>query len=223
MIAAKSIASTATAPSGMGGADMRGAPRFKTLMRTAKLIGLTGQFLAIIRDVSDTGLKLKLFHPVPEDRMALELAEDTHFFVEKVWERGSEAGFRFSSPIDVTTFLAKLSRKDEGRIWLKTSIPGIIATGETRVLMTINSLSQQGAELKSDVLLSVDDPVVLSADGLPQIGGRIGLLCPSGYRVDFGNLIRLDELAQMMWALPGSEGDLPRPARDDRRPALFKA
>ncbi|MDY6949828.1 MAG: hypothetical protein SXG53_29495, partial [Pseudomonadota bacterium] len=141
MIVGNSVESDAALPSTLAGAELRGAQRFKTMMRTAKLIGLTGEFLAVIRDVSDTGLKLKLFHPVPEERMALELADGSHFFIEKVWERDTEAGFRFSAPIDVASFLTVLGRKDEGRIWLNASISGTITVGDVSVRMRINRIS----------------------------------------------------------------------------------
>jgi hypothetical protein len=205
MIVANSIESNAAAPSPLGGAELRGAQRFKTMMRTAKLIGLTGEFLAVIRDVSDTGLKLKLFHPVPEERMALELADGSHFFIEKVWERETEAGFRFSAPIDVASFLTTLGRKDEGRIWLSARIPGIITVGDIRVRMTINNLSRHGAELESGVLLAAGDPVVLSGEGLPQVCARISQICPSHYCVEFENIMRLDDLAQVIWAASRQE------------------
>ena len=50
--------------------DMRGAQRFTLLIRTAKLVSETGEFLCIIRDVSATGLRLRLFHDLPRGRLA---------------------------------------------------------------------------------------------------------------------------------------------------------
>ncbi len=216
MIVANSIESNAAAASLLGGAELRGAQRFKTMMRTAKLIGLTGEFLAVIRDVSDTGLKLRLFHPVPEERMALELADGSHFFIEKVWERETEAGFRFSAPIDVASFLTVLGRKDEGRISLNARIPGVITVGDIRVRMTINSLSRHGAGLESGIILGVGDRVVLNGDGLPQLRARIGQIHPSHYCIEFENVMRLDDLAQIIWAAPRQEAISCHPARGSR-------
>ena len=216
MIVANSIESSAAMPGPLGGEELRGAQRFKTLLRTAKLIGLTGEFLAVIRDVSDTGLKLKLFHPVPEERMALELADGSHFFVEKVWEHESEAGFRFSAPIEVASFLTVLGRKDEGRIWLNARIPGILTVGDIRIGMTISSLSRHGADLESGVLLGIGHPVVLSGDGFPQIWARIGQIHSSHYRVEFENVMRLDDLAQILWAAPRQETVSCAPLRSSR-------
>ncbi len=216
MIVANSIESIAGIAGPLAGAELRGAQRFKTMMRTAKLIGLTGEFLAVIRDVSDTGLKLKLFHPVPEERMALELADGSHFFIEKVWERETEAGFRFSAPIDVANFLTVLGRKDEGRISLNARIPGVITVGDIRVRMTISCLSRHGADLASGVILGVGDRVAISGDALPQLRGRIGQIHASHYRVEFENIMRLDDLAQIIWAAPRQEDVSCQPARGTR-------
>ncbi|MGE0284318.1 MAG: PilZ domain-containing protein, partial [Rhizobiaceae bacterium] len=90
--------------------NLRGAQRFTLLIRTAKLVCESGEFLCVIRDVSETGLRLKLFHHLPQDRhLALELANGEVYFVEKVWERDGHAGFRFAAPIDVQGFIAEVS------------------------------------------------------------------------------------------------------------------
>lgn len=211
MIVANSIDSGDAIAGRSAGAEQRISQRFKTLLRTAKLIGLTGEFVAVIRDVSDTGLKLKLFHPVPEDRMALELADGSHFFIEKVWEHGSEAGFRFSSPVDVAAFLSVLGRKDDGSVLLDVTIPGTITVGNVKIRMTINTLSRQGADLESGVLLGVGEPVLLNGGALPQLSARISEAHPSHYRVHFNNLMRLDDLAQVIWAAAR------KPASSDQR------
>ena len=57
-----------------GGDEQRGAQRFTLLIRAAKLVTSKGEFICVIRDVSTTGVSVKLFHQVPdEDEMALEL------------------------------------------------------------------------------------------------------------------------------------------------------
>lgn len=216
MFVVNSIESNAAVAGPLAGAELRGAERFKTMMRTAKLIGLTGEFLAVIRDVSDTGLKLKLFHPVPEERMALELADGSHFFIEKVWEREGEAGFRFSAPIDVANFLTVLGRKDDGRIWLNARIPGTLTLGNIKIRMTIYSISGSGADLESGAILDVGDHVVLDSEGLPQRRARIGEIHPSHYRIEFENVLRLDDLAQIIWAAPRQETCSSQPVRDSR-------
>lgn len=45
--------------------DHRAAPRFTLLLRMAKLVCGPAEFLCIVRDVSETGASVKLFHPLP--------------------------------------------------------------------------------------------------------------------------------------------------------------
>ena len=47
------------------GADLRGAPRFALLLRVAKLVVNGRERFCVIRDASATGLKVRLFAPLP--------------------------------------------------------------------------------------------------------------------------------------------------------------
>ena len=58
--------------------EFRTEPRISLMLRAAKLAGSKGEFLCILRDVSATGLKARLFHPLPSDSpftIELELAK----------------------------------------------------------------------------------------------------------------------------------------------------
>lgn len=62
---------TAASPTG---AELRAAPRFTLLIRAAKLIVDGSEFLCILRDASATGVKIRLFTPIPEHKsLAIEL------------------------------------------------------------------------------------------------------------------------------------------------------
>ena len=41
------------------GADQRAAPRFTLLIRAAKLVSAQGEFVCVIRDVSETGVSVR--------------------------------------------------------------------------------------------------------------------------------------------------------------------
>src|SRR5688500_14235974 len=83
-------------------AEDRAAPRFTLLIRAAKLIAPPGEFICVIRDVSETGISLRGFHVLPaEEPLALELQTGEQLALEPVWARGLEAGFRFRGPVAV--------------------------------------------------------------------------------------------------------------------------
>ena len=53
--------------------DSRITPRFTLLIRAAKLICQQGEFICVIRDISSTGVSLRLFHALPRcDSFVLE-------------------------------------------------------------------------------------------------------------------------------------------------------
>lgn len=187
--------------------ERRMSPRVTTLMRAAKLIGLTGEYPCVVRDVSESGLRLKLFHPLPEPRLALELAPGIHYFVERVWENAHEAGFISAAAIDMDEFLATIGRK-EGPVWHKVEISGAVTTRTTRVPANICALSQQGADIETAIHLPLDELVVLSADRLAPIHARVTNRLPTGYRTQFADPYRLDALARLIWSLPRWENPL---------------
>src|SRR3546814_10100716 len=73
--------------------ELRHAPRFRLLIRAAKLITAYGEFVCVLRDVSATGVSVKLFHAMPEcKQVELELQCGDRFEMECRWIRGREAG-----------------------------------------------------------------------------------------------------------------------------------
>ena len=186
--------------------ERRMAPRVTTLMRAAKLIGLTGEYPCVVRDVSETGLRVKLFHPLPEDRLALELAPGVHYFVERVWENAAEAGFVSAAAIDVDEFLGVIGRHD-GPAWFKVWIVGAVRSRNNSAQVTVRGLSQQGVEIDTRTHFALDEVVVLEAEGLPRLDARIAGRTPAGYRLILADAFRLDELARAIWALPRWEAD----------------
>ncbi len=89
---------------------MREAPRFSLVMRSAKLLCETGEYICVVRDISATGTKIRVFHQMPPDtHLYLELANGHRYAMERVWQEGDHAGFRFSAPIAVAEFVEEAS------------------------------------------------------------------------------------------------------------------
>ena len=67
--------------------ERRSARRFSLVMRTAKLISQSGEYLCIVRNVSETGVKVRLFHPAPPDKfLFLALANGEIHPLQFVWQ-----------------------------------------------------------------------------------------------------------------------------------------
>ena len=179
--------------------EMRGAQRFTLLIRTAKLVCESGEYLCIIRDVSETGVRLKLFHALPADRrMALELANGEVYFIETVWERGGHAGFRFSAPIDVHGFIAEVSPFPRRQLRLRVDFPAVIAAdGEAEGARLID-LSQNGARIDCERHLAVGQRVKLEAEGFPPVIARVAWRSTPEYGLAFEEVFTLKALAVLI-------------------------
>ena len=78
-----SLDTIATLPLPTG--ELREADRSALLLRVAKLICQSGEYVCLVRDVSWTGLRLRLFHALPDERFVfLQLAQliNQHLFAD---------------------------------------------------------------------------------------------------------------------------------------------
>jgi hypothetical protein len=176
----------------------RAEQRFTLMLRTAKLVGENGEFLCVIRDVSASGVRLRLFYPLPhEPRLALELSNGTHYFVETVWEKNGEAGFRFAAPIDVGAFMAEASPYPKRPIRLRTSLPATVSSHGTAAPAVLHDISQRGAGIETGSLLALDQLIRLEAAGLPPTYAKVRWRNHPHYGLIFEQTFRLDELGRL--------------------------
>lgn len=187
------------------GGDMRAAKRVTLMLRVAKIVGENFELPCIIRDVSSKGVRLRLFQQLAaETRLALELGNGEVFFIEKVWDRGDEAGFRFSADIDVEAFIAEASPYPRRQIRLRTHIPALAASRGAVHAVTLRDLSQNGAGIEASVPLDFDQRLRIDAAGLPTIEARVRWCSHPEYGVVFERTFRLDHFAEMIAALPSA-------------------
>lgn len=195
--------------------DQRAAPRISLMLRAAKLICGRAEFLCILRDISVTGIKARLFHPLPPGPdYAIELGNGERLAVEPVWERDGHAGFRFvAGTAPIHALLDEPSEFPKRQIRLRIDLPvSLLARGVVHPA-TMLDLSQHGAKLECAVPLALRQPVQIEAPGLPPLAGRIRWRRGTVHGVVFHTGFRLDELA----CLAGRLGLCPRP---ELRPAV---
>jgi len=187
------------------GDEMRVAPRFTLLIRTAKLIGASGEFLCVIRDASSTGVSIRTFHPLPNnEQLTLELPNGDQHAIERVWERDGSAGFRFSVNVDIDRLLQNKSRFPKRPVRLKLQLPALISCHGTTAGVVIRNLSQQGARIESPLRLALDQRLRLEADHLPIIQASIRWRRESEYGLVFDDTFQFSELARLAAQLQGS-------------------
>ncbi len=178
--------------------DMRGAQRFTLLIRTAKLVCTGGEFLCIIRDVSATGVRLRLFHDLPADaHMALELANGEVYFIQRVWERDHHAGFRFSAPIVVEAFIAEVSPFPRRQPRLRLDFPAVLSGEGQASVATMRDLSPQGARIETARFLAIGQRVKLEGEGFPPTLAKVCWRSGALYGLAFEQVFTLEGLAEL--------------------------
>jgi hypothetical protein len=153
----------------VSGAEQRGAPRFTLLIRAAKLVSAQGEFVCVVRDVSETGFSVRLFHRLPDGKAyTLHMPGGAIHDLVCVWQRGREAGFALAQPVGVTTLIAESGEYPKRSLRLMLRFPVTITTYEGRLQATVENLSQQGARLNCDRLLAIDQTVRID---MPDLSG----------------------------------------------------
>ncbi|MFO6446595.1 PilZ domain-containing protein [Erythrobacter sp. NE805] len=153
------------------GAEQRVAPRFTLLIRAAKLVSAQGEFVCVIRDVSETGVSVRLFHALPAcPSFALHMPAGAVYEVSPVWRRDNEAGFSFVEPVEVDRLINESSEYPKRGLRLGLCFPAVVTTLGSRFHVTVENLSQQGARLTCDQLLAIDQTVRLA---MPDVEGAL--------------------------------------------------
>jgi PilZ domain len=199
------------------GAEMRGAPRFTLMLRSAKLIADDHEYLCIIRDVSETGVKLRLFHPVPPaSSLLLETPSGRRHAMEVVWEGHSEAGFRFAEPIDVDGFVSESGPYPKRPLRLRVHHPACVRIGNDGHPATILDISRQGARITVGVKLAIGQKFWLEAEELPLFQATVCWRRMPEYGVVFGQVMGLEELAQRASRMERALSEVPQAAEGPR-------
>ena len=184
--------------------EQRVAKRFTLLIRAAKLVTDMGEFLCVIRDVSETGISVRTFHSLPDlSRMVVELQNGDGHEVELVWQDDDRAGFRFARETDIMRIIESPSDYAKRAIRLNLAADAWVATLDGRSEpVTITDLSQQGAKISCTGSFALDEQVKISAPGLPETYAKIrwrkkggcGLIFDDTYQ--YGDLARIAEHLQ---------------------------
>lgn len=202
-------------PNADGAAEQRAAPRFTLLIRAAKLIvDGESEFLCVIRDASVTGLKIRLFNPLPEHAsLAIEMSNGDRYPVEQIWSEGEYVGFRFTGEVDIERLLDESHGAFPKRqVRLRIHLDAILHSGGEAVHVAFQDISQQGACIESDKWLLMNELVRLETEVLPPIYAKVRWRSHPRYGLLFEQTFKLDELARFAAPLQVSEhGDAQAP------------
>lgn len=205
---AASDSSDASAPA-RSGAELRGAPRFALLLRVAKLVVDGRERFCVIRDASATGLKVRLFAPLPHPaELYVELANGDRHRVECMWNANDHAGLRFLEPIELEHLLDEARSSGKRRhVRLRIALEGVLHSGKEAVPVSLRDISQQGAGLDSEKWLLLNELVKIETPILPPTYAKVRWRDHPRYGVIFEQIFKLEDLAQRCAGLPAPVSD----------------
>lgn len=182
-----------------GGQEKRETPRFVLLLRPAKILTASGEYLCILRDVATKGVRLKLFHDLPPQReVVLELANGDRFEVEKVWERDGQAGFTFAHATGLELLLEERTRFAKRQLRVRTDLGAVALVNGIATPVRVVDLSQAGAAIECDVPLALDQRFQLEMPGPTSVVAKVRWRRAPRYGLAFEQTFKLDELARLL-------------------------
>ena len=178
--------------------EKRGAARFTSLIRAAKLITSQGEFICVIRDVSATGISLRTFHTMPDTKgMRLELQNgETHALTETRCN-GTEASFCFAEPVVVERLIRESWNFPKRQLRLNIRLPltlsSLMGSAEAETL----NVSQQGARVECDMDFAIDQPLRVVSKQYGEFRAKVRWRKERVYGLVFESTYSLREFAML--------------------------
>lgn len=185
--------------------EERATPRFTLLIRTAKLIFNSAEFLCVIRDVSAEGISVRLFHAMPTEtensELTLEMQTGECHPVILIWQRPGEAGFRFRTPVDVEQLIRRSSRFPKRELRFAAELPVRLSGLGEKYHAVLHNISQQGAMIETGDRLAIAQTIRIESKALPDIEAKVRWRKGEHYGLIFDTTFRLHDLAEIVHAL----------------------
>lgn len=183
-------------------AEQRAAPRVTLLIRAAKLVSAQGEFACVIRDVSETGASVRLFHALPScEEYALHMPGGAVYEMKRVWHRDNEAGLAFVQPVEVAKLIHEASEYPKRGLRLSLCFPVTIEMAAGRFEAVVENLSQQGARITCDALLAIDQTLRIAMpdpSGKPRgVRAKVRWRREQHYGVVFDDTFTLGDFARL--------------------------
>jgi hypothetical protein len=178
---------------------MRNAARFTLLIRAARLVTPDGTFVCVIRDVSETGVSIRLFHSLPAaETYQLQMAGGDSYEMRNVWTKEREAGFEFVEQADVAQLINGVGNFPKRGLRLDLSMPVTVSSLTGSCHATVVNFSQQGARLVSDGVFAIDQTIRLKSDAFREIQAKIRWRRDRQIGVVFENTFALHDFARFV-------------------------
>lgn len=178
--------------------ESRTSPRFALMLRAAKIVADEREFLCILRDVSATGVRIRLFHALPAyQKLELELGSGERMGVQLVWQKEDHAGLRFDCETDIKRLIDESNAPFPRRqIRLRIALEAQLQSGGSTEKITLRDISQQGASIECSKFLMMNELVRIDIQSLPSIYAKVRWRNKPLYGLIFEQTFKLDDLAR---------------------------
>lgn len=183
-------------------AELRASQRSSLMLRTAKVVCQSGEYVCLVRDVSAGGVGLRFFHDAPpETRIFLELANGAIYPVERAWLDGNAAGYRAASEIDVDEFTSEPSDHPHRALRFRLERPVLATVDGHDCRPRLLDISRTGAKLRADREWPLQAFVRFELPGFPVRYGHV--LWRKGFEhgIVFQGAMPLDQFARHLLAV----------------------
>ena len=182
--------------------DKRQSHRASLMLRRAKLVCQSGEYLCLIRDVSEKGIGLGFVHDVPpEPRTILQLANGVTYPVERVWAQSRQAGYRFGCTITLGEFLNENTNQPMRPLRLNVEGPVRIQDGRKAMDAILLDLSCEGAKVVSNNAIRTRGLVSFELPSLAPQLAQVRWSEEKRYGLQFQHPLSTEELAHCAFAL----------------------
>jgi hypothetical protein len=187
----------------VGQPDRRSKDRQRMILRVGLLAQAGKPFFCLVRNVSSTGMQVKLYASTARPgNVVIRVADEDQIAGQIVWIKNGSAGISFDEDIDPETFLRlqqKLSpvkRRSMPRV-KATSYAALLVGGRT-VQAVLQDVSCMGARVMTSRLLEAGARVSIRLPDLPEIRGSVRWTEGSDSGIAFETPIPMDVMSQWL-------------------------
>lgn len=158
--------------------DRRQEARQITVRLVAKLRTPLREELCLVRNLSTGGLTTHIYSAIDADgAVTFEFASGVVIAGKIIWQRDNMAGVQFDERIDPALILSVRERFPDAPSprapRVEVNIPATARVEGAHLPVTLNNISQGGAQIRAEEPIDVGEKVTLLVDGLPPATGRV--------------------------------------------------
>lgn len=178
--------------------ERRSENRHRTVLRVAVIECGGRAQLCTVRNLSQTGLKAKLFRNMSAgEQIRIRLREDEWLSGSVVWSQDGFAGIKFSKPLDRLCLAEVFGLDDQRRPRvprIKVQATGSLRIGTTEVDARIRDISPRGAGITLEESFP-RGPVSLTLKGFGSVPGQVCWISGTDAGVMFNEVLPIEALA----------------------------